>query len=387
MLCARRSSAHFATNLAEVCGSAQTTSEQQRLSGHWTHHASLLPQTRVSAVKPIGGTMKSSSLRWLGILATVALVIWSAPNDATAADATNKVLRIGTFSLSPTFGGPPALILEELRKLGYVEGKNLVIEYRSANRDPARLPEVAAEVAKLKVDVILAIANSGALAARNATRTIPIVVWGAHGALEIGLVSNLGRPGGNLTGTESLAPEIDAKRVELLKEIVPGLTQLAVLYDAGDLGSPVHLKSAQSAGRALGVSISTLEVRRAEDFDTVFAVATGKPLGGVLTFTSPLTFPNWQRIRDFALANRLPTVCEWREMARAGRLFSYGPNIVEYSQRSAAQIDKVFRGTPVGELPVEQMTRFELVVNLNTAKALGVTIPQSILLRADEVIQ
>jgi putative ABC transport system substrate-binding protein len=329
----------------------------------------------------------SRTLRALSFWATLALVVWNVPNAARAADAPAKVLRIGTFGLAPAFGGPPASIREELRKLGYVEGKNLVIEYRSANGDPARMPEVAAEIVKLNVDVILAIANSGGLVAKNATRTIPIVVWGTHGALEIGLVSNLRRPGGNLTGTESLAPEVDAKRVELLKEIVPGLTRLAVLYDAGDLGSPVHLKSAQSAGRALGVAISTLEVRRAEDFNTVFAAVDGQPLGGLLTFTSPLTFPSWRRIADFALANRLPTVCEWRELAKAGCLFSYGPNIVEYSQRTAAQIDKVFRGTPVGEVPVEQMTRFELVVNLTTAKALGITIPQSVLLRADEVIQ
>jgi putative tryptophan/tyrosine transport system substrate-binding protein len=329
----------------------------------------------------------SKTSRCLGSLATAALVAWSVVTDASAADAGTRMLRIGSFGLAPTFGGPPALIRDELRKLGYVEGKDFVIEYRSAHGDPDQLPAAAAELVKSNVDVILALANAGAFVARNATRTIPIVVWGAHGALEIGLVSNLRRPGGNLTGTESLAPEIDAKRVELLREIVPGLSRLAVLYDAGDQGSAVHLKSAQTAGRALGVAISTLEVRRAEDFVSVLAPASGQTLGGVLTFTSPLTYVNWQRIADFAAANRLPTVCEWRELARAGCLFSYGPNILEYSQRTAAQIDKIFRGTPVGELPVEQMTRFELVINQKTAKALGITIPQSILLRADAVIE
>jgi putative ABC transport system substrate-binding protein len=279
------------------------------------------------------------------------------------------------------------LIVQELRKLGYVEGKNLVIEYRSANGDPDRLPEAAAELVKLNVDIILAAANAGAFAAKSATRTIPIVVWGSHGALETGLVTSLRRPGGNLTGTESLAPEIDAKRVELLKQIVPGLSRLAVLLDAGDQGSPVHLKSTRAGGQALGVAISTLEVRRPEDFGPVFAATAGVPLGGVLTFTSPLTFRNWQRVMDFALANRLPTVCEWRELAQAGCLLSYGPNIIEYSQRTAAQIDKILKGTPPGEVAVEQMTRFELVINLTTAKALGLTIPQSVLVRADEVIQ
>ena len=329
----------------------------------------------------------SKTLRCLGLMATAALVVWSMFTYASAAAAGTRMLRMGSFGLAPAFGGPPALIREELRKLGYVEGKDFVIEYRSANGDPDRLPAAAAELVKSNVDVILAAGNAGAFVARDATRTIPIVVWGTHGALEIGLVSNLRRPGGNLTGTESLAPEIDAKRVELLREIVPGLSRLAVLYDAGDQGSAVHLKSAQTAGRALGVAISTLEVRRAEDFVTVLAASSGQPLGGVLTFTSPLTYPNWQRIADFAAANRLPTVCEWRELARAGCLFSYGPNIIEYSQRNAAQIHKIFKGTPVGELPVEQMTRFELVINQKTARALGITIPQNILLRADSVIE
>jgi putative tryptophan/tyrosine transport system substrate-binding protein len=330
--------------------------------------------------------MMSGILRF-GFLAAVALLVGGALKDALGADAGTKVLRIGTFGLPASFGGPAALIREELSKLGYDEGKNLVIEYRSAGGDPNRLPEAAAELVKLNVDVILAVANSQAFIAKNATRTIPIVVWGTHGALEIGLVTNLRRPGGNLTGTESLAPEIDAKRVELLKEIVPGLSRLAVLYDAGDRGSTVHLQSAQTASNSLGVAISTLEVRRAEDFATVLAAAAGRPLGGVLTFTSPLTYLNWRRIADFASANRLPTVCEWRELAKAGCLLSYGPNIVEYSQRSAAQIDKIFKGTPVGDLPVEQMTRFELVINLTTAKALGIAFPQSILVRADEVVQ
>jgi putative ABC transport system substrate-binding protein len=321
------------------------------------------------------------------LLAAIALGSWGVTNVASAADAGIKVSRIGTFGLAPSFGGPAAQIGEELRKLGYVEGKNLVIEYRSANGDANRLPEAAAELVKLNVDVILAVANSQAFIAKNATPTIPIVVWGMHGAVEVGLVNNLRHPGGNLTGTESLAPEIDAKRVELLKEIVPGLSRLAVVYDAADPGSTVHLQSAQKASRALGIAISTLEVRRAEDFATVLVAGTGRPTGGVLTFTSPLTYQNWRRIADFASVSHLPTVCEWRELAAAGCLFSYGPNVVEYSQRNAAQIDKIFKGTAVGELPVEQMTRFELVVNLTTAKVLGIAIPQSILLRADDVIQ
>jgi ABC-type uncharacterized transport system substrate-binding protein len=200
-------------------------------------------------------------------------------------------------------------------------------------------------------------------------------------------VTSLGRPGGNLTGTESLAPELDAKRIELLKQIVPGLVRVAVLYDAGDQGSAVHLKSTEAAGQTLGVAISMLEVRRAEDFEPVLSGSAGKPLGGFLTFTSSLTFANWQHIMGFALANRLPTVCEFKELARKGCLLSYGPTFMEFDQRTAAQIDKILKGTRPGELPVEQMTRFELVINLKTAKALGITIPQAVLQRADEVIE
>ncbi|MDM0000689.1 ABC transporter substrate-binding protein [Variovorax sp. J22P240] len=275
------------------------------------------------------------------------------------------------------------LVVQELGKLGYVEGKNLVMEYRGANSDPVRLAELAAELVNLNVDLIIAISNQSAFAAQRATRTIPIVVHAAHGIREIGLVSNLRRPGGNLTGVESLAPELDSKRVEFLKQIVPGLAQVAVLYDAGDQASPLHLMSTRTAASALGVAVSALEVRRPDDFSRVFAAAAGKPLGGVVVFTSGLTFLNIERIMDFALVRRLPTACEFRELVQAGCLFSYGPNFIEFAQRNAAQIDKILKGTPPGDLPVEQMTRFELAINLKTAEALRITIPKAVLMRAN----
>ena len=321
----------------------------------------------------------------VGALVAIVLALPPAMRDVSAADAPIKVARIGYLEVVKP-GGPPMLIVQELGKLGYIEGKNLVMEYRSANGNPDLLAAAATELVNLNVDVIYAVSNPSAFAAKSATRTIPIVVWGAHGALETGLVRSLRGPEGNLTGVESLAPGLDTKRVELLKEIQPGLAQLAVIYDAGDQGSRLHLKSTQAAGRALGVAISMLEVRRPEDFAPVFAAAAGKPLGGVLTFTGGLTFVNWQRIMDFALANRLPTVCEFKELVRAGCLFSYGPDVIEFAQRAAAQIDKILKGTPPGEMPVEQMTRFELVINLKTAKMLGITIPQPVLLRAHEIV-
>jgi putative tryptophan/tyrosine transport system substrate-binding protein len=306
---------------------------------------------------------------------------------AKADDAPNRVVRIGFLSQNPRLPNVSSGRIDvELAKLGYVEGRNLVLEVRHAGGNPDRLAEAAAELVKLKVDVIYAVTSPAAFAAKNATRSIPIVVWAAHGAVETGLVPSLRRPGGNVTGTESLAPELDAKRIQLLKQIVPGLARLAVLYDTTDQGSAQHLKLIHAAGNELGVEFSSLEVRRPEDFDPVFASATGKPLGGVLTLTSTMTFRNWSRIRDFALVNRLPTLCEFRFMAETGCLLSYGPTFDEITQRCAIQIDKILRGTPPGELPIEQPTRFELVINLKTAKELGITVPQSVLLRADEVI-
>lgn len=328
-----------------------------------------------------------NAAKTLGFPLAVTVALLTALSNALAADAAAKPKRLGFLSLDTGPGGPPMLIVQELGKLNYIEGKNLVIEYRFTGSNPERLAEAAAGLARLNVDAIYAVSNLAGFAAKSATRSIPIIVWGAHGAVDTGLVASLRRPGGNLTGVESLAPELDAKRVELLKQIVPGLTQLAVLYDAGDQGSPLHLKSTQSAGRVLGVAVSTLAVRRPEDFEPVLAAAGGKPLGGLLTFTNGLTFTNWQRIMDFSLANRLPTICEFRELAQAGCLLSYGPTFIEFAQRTAAQIDKVLKGTPPGELPFEQMTRFELVVNLTTAKPLGISIPQALLVRADEVIR
>jgi putative ABC transport system substrate-binding protein len=312
--------------------------------------------------------------------ATVSLAAW-------AADQPERVARIGYLSLNAPAGSGSARIRPELAKLGYVEGKNVVFEVRHASGDPARLAEAAAELVKLQVDVIYAVTSPAAFAAKAATRTIPIVAWAAHGAVESGLVPSLRRPGGNITGTESLAPELDAKRIQLLKQIVPGLTRLAVVYETGDQGSPLHLKSIRAAEKELGLTLSTLAVQRPEDFAPVFASTAGKPQGAVLTLTSNMIFFNWPRIRDFAQANRLPTLCEFRQMAEAGCLLSYGPTFDEITQRCAAQIDKILRGMPPGDLPVEQPTRFELVINLKTARTLGLTVPQELLLRADAVIE
>jgi len=323
--------------------------------------------------------------RWVSAYALVAMAALS--GGAPAADGSaQRVLRLGTIGVAPTFSGPPAGVIPALAKLGYVEGKNLTIEYRRTDDDPDHLGEAIADLVRSRVDIILAVANKQAFLAKRATTTIPIVVWGMHGALDTGLVSNLQRPGGNLTGTESLAPEIDAKRVELLRQLIPDVRHIAAVYDAGDQGSAVHLRFAQMAGQSLGIRVSPVEVRRKEDFASALLDARRNQLDGLLIFTSPLTVISWDEIRKFSVAHRIPTVCEWRLLTVNGCLVSYGPRIAEYSERNAAQIDKIFRGASAGDLPVEQMTKFELIINETAARTFGITLPRSVLMRADEVI-
>ena len=310
-----------------------------------------------------------------------------APPLAALAQPAGRVRRIGVLSLARGASDSSKLVSTRLQELGYIEGKHYSFEYRLAEGKPERLPELAAELVRMNVDVIWAIANTSAFAAKSATRTIPIVVWGAHGALETGLVQSLARPGGNLTGLESLAPAIDAKRMELLKEIVPRLSRVDVLYNAGDQGSQLHLGAARDAGGALGVSISTLEVRRPEDFDAALSSAAGKLPDALLTFSDTLTVQNWKRVADFAVAKRVPTMCEFKQMAEAGCLISYGASFTEFAEINARQIARILDGDNSGEMPIERCTRFELVVNLKTARAIDITIPKSVLLRADRVIE
>jgi putative ABC transport system substrate-binding protein len=202
-----------------------------------------------------------------------------------------------------------------------------------------------------------------------------------------GLVASLARPGGNVTGIESLAPELDMKRMELLRQIVPALSRVAALYNADDSGSSVHLKYTQEAGRTLGVRVVPLEVRTAADYDTVFTPIARDPVGALLMINDYLTLANWKRVADFALASRTPTVCALSYQAHDGCLVSYGPPIDEVTKVVAHQVDRILKGAKPADIPFEQVTRLELVVNLKTARALGISIPSSVLLRADAVIE
>ena len=321
------------------------------------------------------------------LAALIALLAFLFASPAAHSQQPAKVFRIGVLSPGRDTKFVSHLVSQRLQELGYIEGKHYSFERRFAEGNPERLPELAAELVRMNVDVILAYTNRSAFAAKSATRTIPIVVWGAHGALETGLVQSLARPGGNLTGMESLAPAADAKRMELLKEIVPGLSRVDVLYNPGDQGSQFHLSAAEAAGTALGVAISTLEVRRPEDFDAALSSAAGKLPDAILTFTDTLTFQNSKRVAEFAVAKRVPTMCEFKDMVDAGCLISYGPSFTEFAEINARQIARILAGDNPGEMPIERCTRFEQVVNLKTARAIGITIPKSVLLRADRVIE
>lgn len=297
----------------------------------------------------------------------------------------NRLLRVGFLLLGPEQALWNSNLPRRITEMGWVDGKSIQWVVRAAHGNPERLPELAAQLAAT-ADVIVAMTNVTAFEAKRATQTVPIVVWGAHGALETGLVGNLARPGGNITGMDSLAPEIDAKRVQLLREMLPRLQRLGTLSNPADAGSPVHLKVTTESGARFGIGITSQEVRRPADYDGMLAALAKSPPDALLTFADALTYQNWGRVAEFALEHRIPTMCEFKQMAQAGCLVSYGPSFAEFDEITARQVDRVLRGTNPAVMPVERPTRFELIVNMKTARALGVTIPQTVLLRADEVI-
>jgi putative ABC transport system substrate-binding protein len=326
--------------------------------------------------------VKVSQLARWAICAAITTLLASA-----TAQQTEKVARIGFLALSAAPGGPHFGVQQAMRALGYVEGKNVAYEFRHAAFQPERLPELAAELVRQKVDVIVATTNVPAFAAKKATDKIPIVVWAIHGGVATGLVRTLHRPGGNVTGVESLAPELDAKRLELLKAIVPKAARLGVVYNPDDQGSPVHLESMREAAQKLGIVVVAMPVKRPGEFDAVVSDAAMDSVDAVLTFTDDLTGWHPHKIIPVASKRRVPTVCEFRLLVEAGCLLSYGPPFDEFSSIVARQVDRILKGAKVEDLPVEQAARFEMLLNMKTAKALGITIPPPIRARADAVIE
>jgi putative ABC transport system substrate-binding protein len=324
-------------------------------------------------------------------IGTVAGGLLAAPFGAEAQQAP-RVARIGY--LATDLSAAPHLreaFLQGLRDLGYVEGRNLLIEYRDAEGKLERLPALAAELVALKVDVIFAGGGTpSSLAAKQATRTIPIVFPTAADPVTSGLVTSLARPGGNVTGLSAFSPELVGKRLELLKQAVPGVSRVAVLWQPGGQGERTDkdmLKRADVAARALGVRLQVVEVRGPADFDRAFSVMTKARAGALTVLPSNIFSNERRRLVDLAAKNRLPAVYPWREFVDAGGLMAYGANRADGYRRAATYVDKILKGAKPADLPVEQSTKFELVINLKTAKALGLTIPPSLLARADEVIQ
>jgi putative ABC transport system substrate-binding protein len=274
-----------------------------------------------------------------------------------------------------------------LRELGYVEGRNLIIEYRSADGRSERFPGLVAELIGLKVDLIVTRGTPASLAAKRATRTIPVVMANAGEPVETGLVSSLARPGGNITGLSSLSVRIEAKRLGLLRELVPGIARIAALYNMSSPANPPQWKEIETAARSLGVQPQLLDVRKPDDFGPAFDSATRQRADGLIVGQEGLFQANRKLIVQLAAEHRLPAIYRSMEFIEVGGLMAYGPSYPDLYRHAATYIDKIFKGAEPGDLPVEQPTKFELIINLKTAKALGLTIPPALLLRADAVIQ
>jgi ABC-type uncharacterized transport system substrate-binding protein len=278
-----------------------------------------------------------------------------------------------------------------LRELGYVEGQNIVIEYRSAQGKTERLPDLFEELAGLRVDLILALGGTPvAQAAKQANVTIPVIAPAMGDPVGDGVVVSLARPGGNITGSTFLGPALVPKRVELLKEAIPGVVRVAALWHPGAYGNRTMtemLKETEAAGQKLGVQLQLLEARSANDFARAFSAMTREHARALIVLPSPMFYGEHKRIVDLALTSRLPAIFAFREAADAGGLMSYGASLSDLFFRGAIQADKILRGAKAADLPVEQPTKFELVINLKTAKRLGLAIPKSLLLKADQVLE
>jgi ABC-type uncharacterized transport system substrate-binding protein len=302
---------------------------------------------------------------------------------AARAQQPKKIPRIGVL-----WPNPPAtfdFMRQGLKDFGYVEGQNISFEFRWAQGKLDQLPELAAEL--LQVDVIVTLAPQATLAAKHATQTIPIVFVAMGDPLASGVVASLARPGANLTGTTRMISEMSAKHVELLKETVPSLSKLAVLWNPTNSSHRPALQAADAAARSLSLEVLPLEVRSPAELDSIFAAITRERADGLLFIADPIFFIQLKRMADFAAASRLPAICNFIEFPKLGGLVGYAPSLPDEFRHAASHIDKILKGAKPAELPVEQPTRFQLVINLKVAKALGLEIPPTLIARADEVIE
>jgi putative ABC transport system substrate-binding protein len=322
--------------------------------------------------------------RAVGFIVTLTLSLLAAP---LTAQPRSTVPRIGILSSGGEAPNPLwEAFRQGLRDLGYVEGKNIVLEYRFAAGQRERLPELAAELVRLPVDVLVT-AGSGVLAAKRATATIPIVFAVFADPVAEGLVASLARPGGNVTGLSVMAQDLAAKRLELLTEVVPDLRRMALLWNPDRLGHAILTQEIQAASARESIHLEVLEVRSPQEFDRAFLTMGEKGVGAAIIQDEALFYEERTRIVTLAAQSHIPAIYGHRGYVDAGGLLSYGPNFTALHRRAATFVDKILKGAKPGDLPVEQPTTFALVINLKTAKALGLTMPPLLLFRADEVIQ
>jgi putative ABC transport system substrate-binding protein len=327
--------------------------------------------------------MKRKIIGWL--LATFLPGIIS---PIEAQQPAKRVHRIGVLlsEVPSSFDARNQAFREGLHELGYVEGKNIIIDYRYAEGKLDRLPELATELVQLKADVFLVGGTAAATAAKQATSTIPIVVGGAGDLVGAGLVASLAKPGGNLTGSTSISPDLSGKRLELLREVVPKASSVAVVWDSSPGQSP-EVRSIETAARGIGVKLQPVELRDPKDFQNAYATMTKQQAGAVVIIQSSFTLGYRKHLVELAAKQRLPSICEQKEWTNDGCLMSYGPDLQYLWRRAAFFVDKILKGAKPADLPVEQPTKFEFVINLKTAKQIGLTIPPNVLARADKVIR
>ena len=322
----------------------------------------------------------------VSIVSLFTILLWFSLNSADA----QKPLTVRKIGFLGVTRGPPAgapeVFRRSLAELGYAEGHNIVIEFRGAEDRP-RLLELANELIREKVEVIVASGGSAARAAKDATKTVPVVFAISGEPVESGFVESIARPGGNITGMSWLSFELVGKRLELLKEAVPRVSRVAILSNPQHPGEQRELKETKSVGMALGISLDYFQARTSSEFDTAFDTITKEKVNGLLVFPEAATLANRLRIVEFASRHRLPNMFGWSEFVEAGALMAYGPNRDESYKRIAVYVDKILKGTKPADLPVELPIRFELVISLNAAKQIGVTIQPNVLARADRVVR
>jgi putative tryptophan/tyrosine transport system substrate-binding protein len=328
-------------------------------------------------------------MRKAGVLSILLAAVLLAVAVMARAQQPAKVAKIGWLSIGLDYGPGSTIrgLPPELRALGYVEGKNITFDYRYADNKLDRLPALADELVRLKVDVLVTPGTPAAIAAKNATRTIPIVFFRVSDPVPLGLVDSLSRPGGNVTGFTEISEVLAGKRLELFKETVPKLSRVAVLWNPQNPGNAQQWKESQLPARELGLQLHSMEVSSADKYEGAFKEAVKARSGALVVAQDALAGSNLKLIADLAIKHRLPASYPRGEFVNNGGLMSYGPDPDESLRRVASIIDKILKGAKVADLPVEQPTKFELAFNLKTAKQIGVTIPQSLLYRADKVIK